>query len=106
MPSLGKEHLSTLHGSVIYLLGGSSDIAYANGMDDFNRIEKLPVFAANLDVGHGGTYSRPHGGEFAIVAAAWLDWQLKDEKEAAKMFTGDFTLSKSDKWKVEKKNIP
>jgi hypothetical protein len=106
MPPLSKEHLTKLHGSVIYLLGGSSDIAYANGMDDFKRIEKLPVFAANYDVGHGGTYSRPHGGEFATVATGWLNWQLKDDKEAAKMFIGDYTLSKSDKWKVEKKNIP
>jgi hypothetical protein len=106
MPPLTKEHLAKLHAPVIYLLGGSSDIAYANGMDDFRRIEKVPVFMANLDVGHGGTYSRPHGGEFAKVALAWLDWQLKGDKEASKMFTGDYTLAKSTTWKVDKKNIP
>jgi dienelactone hydrolase len=106
MPALGKDLLAKLHAPVLYLLGGSSDIAYENGMDDYRRIEKLPAFVANMDVGHGGTYGRPHGGEFATVAAAWLDWQLKGDKEAAKMFTGDYTLSKSTTWKVEKKNIP
>ena len=34
-------------------------IAYGNGMDDFNRINHVPVFVGNLDVGHGGTYAQP-----------------------------------------------
>jgi hypothetical protein len=107
MPPLTKDHLSKLHAPVLYLLGGPSDIAYPNGTDDFKRIEKLPAFMANMDVGHGGTYSRPHGGEFAKVALAWFKWQLKGDKEASQMFTGEpCELSKSPNWKVEKKNIP
>jgi hypothetical protein len=75
-------------------------------MDDFHRIGNLPAFAANLNVGHGGTYSRPHGGEFAVVATAWLQWQLKGDREAAKMFEGDpCGVAKRDGWTVEKKNI-
>jgi hypothetical protein len=107
MPSLTKDHLEKLHTPAIYILGGEKDIAYNNGMDDFRRINKLPVFAANLDVGHGGTYSRPHGGDFAVVAAAWFQWQLKGDKEAAKMFEGDpCGVAKMEGWKAEKKNIP
>ncbi len=107
MPAVTKELLTKLHAPILYLLGGESDIAYQNGMDDYRRIEKLPAFVANMDVGHGGTYGRPHGGEYATVAAAWLDWQLKGDQEAAKMFVGeDFALSKAENWKVEKKNIP
>jgi hypothetical protein len=107
MPALSKDHLNKLHAPVLYLLGGSSDMAYANGTDDFKRIEKIPVFMANMDVGHGGTYSRPHGGEFAKVALAWFKWQLKGDAEAGKMFTGEpCGLSKDNNWKVEKKNIP
>jgi hypothetical protein len=26
-------------------------------MDDYSRINHVPVFVANMDVGHGGTYS-------------------------------------------------
>jgi hypothetical protein len=108
MPSLPKEHLAKLHSPIIYILGGSTDIAYTNGMDDFKRIEKLPAFAANMNgVGHGGTYGQVHGGEFSNVARNWLDWQLKGDAQAAKMFTGNpCGLSQNEKWTVEKKNIP
>jgi hypothetical protein len=107
MPPLTKEYLTKLHGPVFYLLGGESDIAYANGMDDFKRIEKLPVYVANRDVGHGGTFTQPHGGEWAKVSAAWFKWQLKGDEEAAKLFTGNPSgLSKLEGWKVDKKNIP
>jgi len=107
MPQLTKDHLTKLHTPTLYLLGGEKDIAYNNGMDDFNRINHVPVFVANMDVGHGGTYGQPHGGEFAKVAAAWFKWQLKDDKEAGKLFTGNpCQLSQSSIWKVEKKNLP
>lgn len=107
MPKLTKDQLEKLHTPVIYILGGERDIAYKNGMDDFRRINRWPVFAANLNVGHGGTYSRTHGGEFAVVATAWLQWQLKGDPQAAKMFTGNpCGVARMPGWKVEKKNIP
>lgn len=106
MPNLTKDHLSKLHSPVIYILGGEKDIAYQNGMDDVRRIEHVPVFAANLNVGHGGTYARRHGGDFAIVATAWFQWQLKDDTTAAKMFEGEpCGVATREGWKVEKKKI-
>ncbi len=102
MPMPPKEKLKDIHTPVLYLLGGEPDIAYQNGMDDFRRITHVPAYAANLPVGHGGTYAQPHGGEFAVVARAWLDWQLKDDAEAAKQFTGsDPLLSKREGWTLE-----
>src|SRR5580658_2571728 len=59
---LNKGALAKLHTPVIYILGGPTDIAYANGEDDFKRIEHVPVVVANLDVGHGGTFMQPNGG--------------------------------------------
>jgi hypothetical protein len=107
MPNVGKDQLAKLHTPVLYILGGEKDIAYKNGMDDVQRINHVPIFAANLNVGHGGTYSRPHGGEFGKVAVAWLQWQLRNDEEAAEMFVGDpCGLAKQDGWKVEKKKIP
>lgn len=106
MPKLAKDQLEKLRTPVIYILGGEKDIAYNNGMDDFRRINQVPVFAANLNVGHGGTYSRPHGGDFAKVATAWFQWQLKGDKQAAKMFEGEpCGVAQMPGWKVEKKNI-
>lgn len=108
MPALKKEQLGKLHTPTLYLLGGESDIAYKNGMDDFNRINHVPVFVGNMDVGHGGTYGQPHGGEFARVATVWYKWQLMDDDdEAGKLFTGNpCGLSESTIWTVEKKNLP
>ncbi|MBO4810282.1 MAG: alpha/beta hydrolase [Prevotella sp.] len=106
MPSVPKDKLKDIHCPIIYILGGETDIAYANGMDDFKRIEHVPAIAVNLPVGHGGTYNQPNGGEFAIVARAWLDWQLKGNADASKMFVGespailqrpDWTLQKNAK---------
>jgi hypothetical protein len=107
MPPLTKDQLSKLHTPTLYMLGGEKDIAYNNGMDDYRRINHVPVFVANLDVGHGGTYGRPHGGEFAKVATAWYKWQLKGDKEAGKMFSGEPAgLANYPEWTFEKKNMP
>ena len=106
MPKLTKAQLEKLHTPVIYILGGEKDIAYQNGMDDFRRIDRVPAFMANLNVGHGGTYSQPHGGDFARVATAWFQWQLKGDQQAATMFEGDpCGVAKMAGWKVEKKGI-
>lgn len=106
MPGLTKDQLLKLHTPTLYLLGGEKDIAYNNGMDDYRRINHVPVFVANMDVGHGGTYREPHGGEFAKVATAWYQWQLKGDKKAGKMFTDKSDgLAKSPVWKVELKNF-
>lgn len=105
MPSLKKDYLKKLHTPALYILGGESDIAYNNGMDDYKRINHVPVFVANMDVGHGGTYGQPHGGEFAKVASAWYKWQMKGDKEASQMFLGDDCgLCSDPKWTFESKN--
>ena len=101
-----KATLKSLHTPVIYILGGPTDIAYANGMDDFKKIDTIPVMVANLDVGHGGTFLQPNGGRAASVAASWLDWQLKGDAQAAKRFTGpNCGLCKDPDWKVERKKL-
>lgn len=106
MPPLTKEDLRKFHGPVLYIMGGPSDIAYANAMDDFARVNHVPIVMTNLDVGHGGTYHEPHGGEFTRVALAWLDWQLKGKQEASHMFLGENSeLSQDPRWTVEVKNF-
>ena len=103
MPMPPKSKLKEIHSSIIYILGGEKDIAYGNGMDDFHRIDHVPACATNFPVGHGGTYAQPHGGEFSVVALAWLNWQLKGDQQAAKMFKwADCELSKREGWTIEK----
>jgi hypothetical protein len=104
--TITKAALSKLHTPIIYILGGPTDIAYANGMDDYQRINSVPVFVANLDVGHGGTFLEANGGREASVAVSWLDWQLKGDKRAAERFVGaDCGLCKDKDWKVDSKKL-
>jgi len=101
-----KSLLGTLHTPVLYLLGGPTDIAYANGTDDVSRIDKVPVFYANHNVGHGGTYQQPNGGEEAQIVRSWLDWQLFGDAKAGAMFQGaDCTLCKNPEWTIVRKKL-
>jgi dienelactone hydrolase len=101
-----KDALANFHTPVIYIMGGPSDIAYANGMDDFARITHVPVAIANLPVGHGGTFQEPDGGAAASVAVSWLDWQLRGDAAAARRFVGDDCgLCRDSRWQLERKNL-
>jgi hypothetical protein len=104
---IGKDTLKKLHAPVIYILGGPTDIAYANGMDDFKHIDQVPAFMANTDAGHGGTFIQPNGGRVALVDVNWLDWQFKGSKQAEQQFVGaDCALCKDPQWKLEVNNFP
>ena len=104
-----KASLATMkQKSVIWILGGSTDIAWENGNDDFKRMSgTMPACLVSLDgIGHGGTYMQPNGGDYAKVAGAWLKWWLKGDKEASTMFTGSEPgVSKMEGWMIERKNI-
>ena len=103
MPMPSKSKLEDIHTPVFYILGGKEDIAYENGMDDFHLIKHVPAYVANYPVGHGGTYREAYGGEFTIPALAWLNWQLKNDRQAAKMLTGKHPgLLKRSGWTLEK----
>ncbi len=104
---LAKSELLKLHTPVLYILGGPTDIAYANGMDDFKHIGHIPVAVANIPTGHGGTYFQPDGGPVAAVAVSWLQWQLRGDKQAAARFLGtECGLCKDPTWTFQKKNMP
>ena len=104
--AIDKSQLDRLHSSVIYILGGPTDIAYENGMDDYARINSLPVAAVNIPVGHGGTFHEENGGLAAAVTMDWLNWQLRGDEDAGKMFRGsDCTYCGDSRLTIEHKNI-
>jgi len=103
---VSKTILAEIRVPIAYFSGGPSDIAYPNSADDVSRITDAPVFFGNIDVGHTGTYREPNGGAYGTVGAAWLEWQLLGDDEAAKMFVGeDCGLCRDPAWTVEKRNI-
>ncbi len=102
---VSKSALDRIHTPTLYILGGETDIAYANGMDDFRRINKVPAYVGNLvGIGHGGTYAEPNGGKAAAAVVAWLDWQLRGDNTAAKTFKGkDCGLCRDPAWQFTAK---
>lgn len=105
--AIAKGDLRRLHTPVAYILGGPGDIAYPNGMDDVARITHVPVFAGNLPVGHGGTFQVANGGDWARVAVAWLDWQLKHDRAAGTWFVGEqCRLCTTYGWTVQRNQFP
>ena len=101
-----KRLLDTLHTPILYVLGGERDIAYAAGMDDFAHISRVPAAVANIDKGHGGTYWEPNGGAAAQVVVKWLDWQLRGDAAAGRMFKGkDCGLCRDPAWKLQTKGM-
>jgi hypothetical protein len=102
----GKALLKDLHSPTLYVLGGPTDIAYANGMDDFKQIGHVPVAVANIEKGHGGTYWEPNGGPAARVVVQWLDWRLRGNADAGRSFVGDpCGLCADPLWKFESKGL-
>ena len=106
MSGAKKASLAKIHAPIAYFSGGPQDVAQANAEDDFKRIEGVPVFWGWIYSGHGGTYDQPGGGRFGEVGIAWLNWHLKGDAKAARMFEGpDCTLCKDPIWHVSKKNM-
>jgi hypothetical protein len=92
---------------IAYFIGGSSDIAYPNAMDDWGKLPAgLPAFMGNLPVGHGGTYDQTNGGEFGRVAVLYLKWRLKGDRTAGTNFVGsNCGLCSGTQWQVQQKNL-
>ena len=100
-----KEDLAKLKVPTAYIIGGESDIAYPNGLDDYRRITHIPVVFANYDAGHGETFNQPHGGTFARMATAWLDFSLKGKEENGRIFRYCEPGDAFGGWRIESKNF-
>jgi hypothetical protein len=79
----------SMHAPFKIMNGGSSDIAYQNGLNDYAAISSrgIPIlYFAKSSAGHGGDLGQARG-DFNLVNLAWLNWQLKgDEGATGKAF--------------------
>lgn len=101
-----KSMLRGIHTPVLYVLGGKGDIAWPNGTDDFARIDHVPAVLVDGDVGHGGTFGEENGGDVARFTVAWLDWQLRGDETAGRLFKGpDCGLCTDAKWRIQRKGL-
>jgi dienelactone hydrolase len=99
--------LPKLHGPVLLINGGEPDFMMATSAATFDLIDHLPAFyGARHNAGHTATVFHPGGGEFANVASNWLEWTLKGDKKAGKMFTGkNCSLCTNSNWDVKSKGL-
>ena len=71
-----KTELAEITVPLLYILGGPTDIAYLNGMDDYGYITNAPVMIANIDLGHQGSFNQINGSypweSWLITPSIWL----------------------------------
>lgn len=82
--SANKALYDKMHAPFKIMNGGSSDIAYQNGLNDYDAISSrgIPiVYFSKSSAGHGGDLSQARG-DFNLVNLAWLNWQLKGDQGA------------------------
>lgn len=105
MADASAKSLKNLHGPILYLVGGTEDVAWKNAQMDYKAIKKVPVVLAdNTKSGHGGTYEQPNGGANSRMVRAWLDWQLKGKAEQKTIFI-DGDLKDYTDWTIMHKNF-
>ena len=105
MADASAKSLKKLHGPILYLVGGTTDVAWENAQMDFKAIKHVPVVLAdNTQSGHGGTYEQPNGGANSRMVRAWLDWQLKGKENHEKLFAGG-DLTGYDGFTIKQKNF-
>lgn len=105
MSGASKESLANLHTPMLYLNGGTADVAYPNAIGDYGRIESLPVVKITTLDGHHGTYYEAHAGLYAVVCRTWLDWILKGNVASSALFLSDeYEALAFPQWSFERKN--
>jgi hypothetical protein len=95
---------------VLFVEGGSGDVAYAGGQKGYEGIATLgvPVMWFSKEIGHGGDLARANGGDFTRINLAWLNWWLKgDESATGKglLVGASCPYCKDSAWDVKSANV-
>ena len=110
LTSPNQNFYKAVHTPVLIIEGGTSDIAYENGVRDFDHLSALgiPVMFFSKNIGHGGDLSSSRGGDFTKINLAWLNWQLKgDEGATGKgvLVGSGCTYCTNSAWEVKSDNL-
>lgn len=106
MSGASKKSLANLHTPMLYINGGTADVAYNNANGDWDRIaDDIPVVKISTLDGHHGTYYEKNAGAFAVVARMWLNWQLKGIVGDSALFMNDeYGKTFYPQWTFDRKN--
>ena len=107
-PPDAQKVLGSVHTPIAFIHGDQvHDVAYPASVANTQSLTNVPVFEGWQDgMTHIGTYGAKDGGFFGKIAVDWLDWRLKGDAKATKMFKGrDCMLCNSPSWHITKKAI-
>ena len=105
MGGASPQSLDKLHTPIIYMTGGSGDVAYENAKVDYGKVKKPVVWADLADAGHNPGYWEEFGGQFPKVAIKWMDWHMKGYKQNARFFLKPDKTGISSKWTFKNRNF-
>ena len=105
MGGASPQTLNSLHCPIIYMTGGTGDVAYENAKTDYANVKKPVAWADLSNAGHGGTYWDKYGGEFGKIALKWMDWHLKGYQQNARIFLKPDLKGFSSNWSVQTRNF-
>ena len=105
MGGASPQTLNSLHCPIIYMTGGTGDVAYNNAKTDYANVKKPVAWADLSNAGHGGTYWDKYGGEFGKIALKWMDWHLKGYQQNARIFLKPDLKGFSSNWSVQTRNF-
>jgi dienelactone hydrolase len=111
MAGADQAFYDSIHTPVLFVEGGTGDVAYAGALEGYEKTSAtgVPALWFSKDLGHGGDLLQPDGGDFTKLNLAWLNWWLKgDESETGKgLLVGPGCPYCSDvAWDVRSSNLP
>jgi len=105
-----RQYLSSLSGPVMFVAGGTGDVAYPNSIGSYERTTTVPaVFASHATAGHGGFFgTAPRTVQLQLVQAVveWLDGTLNRNTDALSFLVGpNPELGQLPNWTVTSKGF-
>jgi len=99
--------LKQLHAPVGYFLGGTSDMAYRPGTQDYQNLPpSIPaVLVNNPKGGHMQDFMTKQGGLVAFAGRSFFDWILKNSTEGREVLLSKSSRLAKAGWQVQNKGF-
>ena len=105
-----RDHLHSLRGPALFIVGGPADVAYTNALENYELVSTVPaVLASHESAGHAGFFgSASRSVQLQAIRAVveWLDGALNANEQALEFLVGpDAKLGELDGWTVAAKGF-
>jgi hypothetical protein len=99
-----RNELNKLHAPVLFMDGGSGDIAYDNTRANYSLVNHVPaIYASHSQAGHGGFITGNQMNDAVEVLVNFLDLSLNNNQTARNYLLGSSGLQSKQYWSVQRK---